>query len=48
VAEGIEDEAQLAHLRELGCDAGQGYLFAPPLEVAALERILADQPAVAA
>ena len=43
VAEGIEDEAQLAHLRELGCDAGQGYLFAPPLEVAALERVLADQ-----
>ena len=42
VAEGIEDEAQLAHLRELGCDTGQGYLFAPPLEVAALERILAD------
>ena len=43
VAEGIEDELQLAHLRELGCDAGQGYLFAPPLEVAALERVLADR-----
>ena len=40
VAEGIEDEAQLAHLRELGCDRGQGYLFAPPLEAAALERLL--------
>jgi EAL domain-containing protein (putative c-di-GMP-specific phosphodiesterase class I) len=48
VAEGIEDEGQLAHLRELGCDAGQGYLFAPPLEVAALERVLADQAAVSA
>ncbi|MDA0162556.1 EAL domain-containing protein [Solirubrobacter ginsenosidimutans] len=48
VAEGIEDEAQLAYLRELGCDAGQGYLFAPPLEVAALERVLADQAAVIA
>ncbi len=48
VAEGIEDEAQLAHLRELGCDTGQGYLFAPPLEVAALERILAEQFSVAA
>ena len=47
VAEGIEDEAQLEHLRELGCDAGQGYLFAPPLEVAALERLLADQTAAA-
>ena len=48
VAEGIEDEAQLAHLRELGCDAGQGYLFAPPLEVGALERLLDEQAAVAA
>jgi diguanylate cyclase (GGDEF)-like protein len=48
VAEGIEDEAQLAHLRELGCDTGQGYLFAPPLEVAALERVLAEQFSVAA
>jgi diguanylate cyclase (GGDEF)-like protein len=42
VAEGIEDEAQLAHLRELGCDNGQGYLFAPPLEVAAFERLIAE------
>jgi diguanylate cyclase (GGDEF)-like protein len=48
VAEGIEDEAQLEHLRELGCDNGQGYLFAPPLEVAALERLLGDQAAAVA
>ncbi|HWK28435.1 MAG TPA: EAL domain-containing protein [Solirubrobacter sp.] len=48
VAEGVEDEAQLAHLRELGCDAGQGYLFAPPLEVHALERLLAEQAAAVA
>jgi diguanylate cyclase (GGDEF)-like protein len=48
VAEGIEDEAQLAHLRELGCDNGQGYLFAPPLEVAALERLLGEQAAAIA
>ncbi len=40
VAEGIEDEAQLARLRELGCNFGQGYLFAPPLEATALERFL--------
>jgi diguanylate cyclase (GGDEF)-like protein/PAS domain S-box-containing protein len=31
VAEGIEDEVQLAALQELGCDLGQGYLFARPL-----------------
>ncbi len=47
VAEGIEDEAQLEHVRELGCDRGQGYLFAPPLEVAALERFLAARSLVA-
>lgn len=31
VAEGIETEAQLDLLRHLGCDVGQGYLFAKPL-----------------
>jgi EAL domain-containing protein (putative c-di-GMP-specific phosphodiesterase class I) len=46
VAEGIEDEAQLAHLRELGCSRGQGYLFAPPLEVSALERFLYQRAAL--
>jgi diguanylate cyclase (GGDEF)-like protein len=31
VAEGVETEHQLAHLRWRGCDAVQGYLFAEPL-----------------
>jgi diguanylate cyclase (GGDEF)-like protein len=31
LAEGIERPEQLAILRELGCDLGQGYLFAEPL-----------------
>jgi EAL domain-containing protein (putative c-di-GMP-specific phosphodiesterase class I) len=31
VAEGIETPEQLAVLRALGCDRGQGYLFARPL-----------------
>ena len=31
VAEGIETEAQFRSLRDLGCDIGQGYLFATPL-----------------
>ncbi len=40
IAEGIEDPVQLAHLQELGCDRGQGYLFAPPLEAVAFARFL--------
>jgi diguanylate cyclase (GGDEF)-like protein/PAS domain S-box-containing protein len=31
VAEGIEEAAQAETLRELGCDLGQGFLFARPL-----------------
>ncbi|WP_349369317.1 EAL domain-containing protein [Salinarimonas sp.] len=31
VAEGIETPAQRAALARMGCDVGQGYLFAPPL-----------------
>jgi diguanylate cyclase (GGDEF)-like protein len=30
VAEGIETEGQLAHMRAVGCDVGQGYLFSRP------------------
>jgi diguanylate cyclase (GGDEF)-like protein/PAS domain S-box-containing protein len=30
-AEGIETDDQLGHLRRLGCDHGQGYLFSPPV-----------------
>jgi EAL domain-containing protein (putative c-di-GMP-specific phosphodiesterase class I) len=33
VAEGIEDEDQCARLRALSCHAGQGNLFATPLDV---------------
>lgn len=31
IAEGIESEAQAARLRELGCELGQGFLFARPV-----------------
>jgi EAL domain-containing protein (putative c-di-GMP-specific phosphodiesterase class I) len=31
-AEGIETVAQLSHLREMGCDYGQGFLFSEALD----------------
>jgi len=32
VAEGVESQAQVAWLREIGCDVGQGFFFARPLD----------------
>lgn len=43
VAEGIETEAQWHQLRDLGCDAGQGFLFARPTNS---RLVCAEQPAV--
>ena len=40
VAEGIETERQAERLRELGCDLGQGYLFARALPVDRIEAFL--------
>ncbi len=40
IAEGIEDPAQLAELREMGCDHGQGYLFSPPVDAAVAQAML--------
>jgi EAL domain-containing protein (putative c-di-GMP-specific phosphodiesterase class I) len=40
--EGIETEAQLAELKRLRCDRGQGYLFSKPLPVDKFDEILAD------
>lgn len=40
IAEGVETEAQLALVRELGCDLVQGYLLYPPLGASELARLL--------
>ncbi|HUY61079.1 MAG TPA: GGDEF domain-containing phosphodiesterase, partial [Candidatus Dormibacteraeota bacterium] len=38
VAEGVETRSQLAELRTLGCDLGQGYYWSRPVEPAKFER----------
>jgi diguanylate cyclase (GGDEF)-like protein len=40
VAEGIERERELAELRAEGCDLGQGFLFARPLDASEAEAML--------
>jgi predicted signal transduction protein with EAL and GGDEF domain len=45
VAEGIEEPSQLALLRELGANLGQGYLFARPMDTDAMAALIAaDAP----
>jgi diguanylate cyclase (GGDEF)-like protein len=44
VGEGIETAGQLAELRRLGCDSGQGYFFAHPVEAADVAALLAGGP----
>ncbi len=40
LAEGIEQQSELTLLRAEGCDSGQGFLFARPLEAGAAEAFL--------
>ncbi len=46
VAEGVETEQQLAHLRRLGCDEIQGYLFSRPVPGPELLKLLAGLASV--
>ncbi len=42
VAEGLETEVQLARLRELGCELGQGFLISEPLDEDAATALVAS------
>ena len=46
VAEGVENEAQLALLQKLGVDEYQGYLFSPPVPMAELTELLRNADAL--
>jgi diguanylate cyclase (GGDEF)-like protein/PAS domain S-box-containing protein len=43
VAEGVESECQLRHLRELGCQNAQGYLLCRPMPAAEITSFLAQR-----
>jgi diguanylate cyclase (GGDEF)-like protein len=44
VAEGIEETGELEVMREIGCEAGQGYLFQRPVPADAFAQFLRDWP----
>lgn len=44
VAEGVETATQFKHLQQLGCELGQGYFFAKPLNAQATAELLASAP----
>lgn len=43
-AEGIETADQLAQLRQLNCEYGQGYFFSPPLDSEAAKALIRKNP----
>jgi EAL domain-containing protein (putative c-di-GMP-specific phosphodiesterase class I)/GGDEF domain-containing protein len=44
VAEGIEEQGELEVMREIGCEAGQGYLFQRPVPADQFEQFLREWP----
>jgi EAL domain-containing protein (putative c-di-GMP-specific phosphodiesterase class I) len=47
IAEGVENENQRTLLLDLGCDAGQGFLFSRPVSAESAEQLLASRLAAA-
>jgi PAS domain S-box-containing protein len=45
VAEGIERQEQMAMLKDLGCELGQGYLFSKPVDATAIELFMENHKA---
>ena len=45
IAEGVEESEQADALRDIGCHAGQGYLFGRPMALAQLRQLLASMVA---
>jgi diguanylate cyclase (GGDEF)-like protein len=43
VAEGVETEQQLAHLRQTRCDVAQGFLFSEPVPADGFEKLLLEK-----
>ena len=43
IAEGVETDQQLAHLRDLGCDGAQGFLFSQPVPEAGVCDLLGSR-----
>ena len=43
VAEGVETEQQLTHLREADCDTAQGFLFSEPVPADGFEKLLLER-----
>jgi PAS domain S-box-containing protein len=45
VAEGVENQAQVDLLKDMGCELAQGYLYSKPIAAEAIEQLLRDNNA---